>query len=248
MLAGVNNIVRRMILRMDVLPTLLSLCDSHETRASVHEVTLGLASQLVKGDVACQQLFCMQLTTTRVLQLLRRFPSVGPVVADGARALAGMLTSEAAVLTLVADGGLIALKAALADHSGGEVENEVINVLEQAICAMSEAVGEEAPDDELDADEMLTLLERMASEARERERKAAEAKRRDEEEARAAAEAAEAARRATDEEEAARVAKVEAEPVSYSGFSWGSSFDDPRLAAGVEDAPDAPRIVELDDD
>ena len=57
-----------------------------------------------------------------------------------------------------------------------------------------------------------------------------------------------AERRTADEAERARVQEIESKPVSYSGFSWGSSFDDPRLEADAEDAQDAPRIVELDDD
>ena len=41
--------------------------------------------------------------------------------------------------------------------------------------------------------------------------------------------------------------EAEAAAPQYSGFSWGSSFDDPRLYSGMEEAPQAPRIVELDD-
>jgi hypothetical protein len=113
---------------------------------------------------------------------------------------------------------------------------------------MCEAVDEEAPDDELDAEGMGELLTQMAEAAHERKRQAAEAKRRAEEAARLAAEEAEAARRVADEAERERVAEVEKAAPQYAGFSWGSSFDDPRLVAGIEDAPDAPRIVELDDD
>ena len=113
---------------------------------------------------------------------------------------------------------------------------------------MCEAIDDEAPDDELDAVEMAALLTTMADASHERERVAAEAKRAAEDATRVAAEVAEAARRVADAAEAKRVAEVEAAAPQYSGFSWGSSFDDPRLAVGLEDAPDAPRIVELDDD
>ena len=146
--------------------------------------------------------------------------------------------------------GLDVLLAAVERHGeGSAVDNEVINVMEQAVCAMCEAIGDEAPDDELDAKGMAALLREMADAALERERQAAEALRRAEDEAREKAEAAEAARRASDEVEKKRVAEIEAAPVSYGGFSWGASFEDPSAAAtGIEDARDMPRIVELDDD
>ena len=59
-------------------------------------------------------------------------------------------------------------------HGERAVENEVVNVLEQAVCAMCDAVGE-APDDDLDCDGMVSLLHEMAGAAR--SRRAAEAKR-----------------------------------------------------------------------
>jgi hypothetical protein len=249
MLSGVNNIVRRMILRMEAIAALLALCEANESRAHIHEVCLGLTSQLAKGDASCLQLFAMQIDTQGILKLIVRHLASPAVQADGARALAALLSTEATVLTFIAEGGLEAMSAAVAHHGEGTaVENEVVNVLEQAVCAMCEAIGEEAPDDELDAEGMVTLLKEMSNAAHERQRLAAEAKRAAEDAAREAAEAAEAERRKAEDAERERVQAIEAKPVTYSGFSWGSSFDDPRLAADVEDAPDAPRIVELDDD
>ena len=249
MLSAVNNIVRRMILRMEVLKPLLEQCDANKTHQGIHEVAIGLTVQLSKGDQACMQLFAMQMNIGVLLPLLARFPEAGALQADGARALATLLTSESAVLDLIAREGLTQLLGLSNAHGeSSPVGNEVVNVLEQAVCAMCEAVDEEAPDDELDAAGMVDLLNEMAEAAHERKRAKAEAKRKAEDEARIAAEAAEAARREAEEAERERVAEIEAAPVQYSGFSWGSSFDDPRLAAGIEDAPDAPRIVDLDDD
>ena len=249
MLSGINNIVRRMILRMEVLGALIKLCEANSTRAHIHEVTMGLTAQLAKGDASCLQLFGMQVTTAQILKQLAGHVQSSALQADGARALAALLATERAVLSFIAEGGLDAMAAAAAAHGEGTpVENEVINVLEQAVCAMCEAIGDEAPDDELDVAGMVELLQTMADAALERQRLAAEEKRKAEDAAREAAEAAEAERRLRDDAERERVKQVEAEPVSYSGFSWGSSFDDPRLAASIEDAPDAPRIVELDDD
>ena len=62
MLSAINNIVRRMILRMEVVASLLKLCDVHQERVMLHEVTLGLIVQLSKGDEACLQLFNMQVS------------------------------------------------------------------------------------------------------------------------------------------------------------------------------------------
>ena len=108
MLSAVNNIVRRMILRMEALPLLLALCDANESRAHVHEVTAGLTSQLAKGDASCLQLFGMQATTGSILKLLLRHPGSAPLQADGARAC----SAEASVLSFIAEGGL--------DVGGGE--------------------------------------------------------------------------------------------------------------------------------
>ena len=94
---------------------------------------------------------------------------------------------------------------------------------------MCEAIDEEAPDEDLDAPGMAELLKTMAEAAHERERRAAEARRKAEDEAREAAEAAEIARRAADEAERERVAEAESAPSNYSGFNWGTSFDDPRV-------------------
>ena len=249
MLSAVNNIVRRMILRMEILPNLVKTCAGAPERLPLHEVIMGLIVQLSKGDLACAQLFKMQVELPTLLQMMSRFPDAPAVQADGARAIATLLTSEAAVLDLIAHDGLVQLSAAAAAHGeDSSVSNEVVNVLEQAVCAMCEAIDEEAPDDELDAQQMVELLTTMADAAQERQRQAAEAKRAAEDAARVAAEEAEAARRVADAAEAKRVAEVEAAAPQYGGFSWGSSFDDPRLNVGIEDAPDAPRIVELDDD
>ena len=99
-------------------------------------------------------------------------------------------------------------------------------------------------EDELDAISMAELLREMAEAAHERRRRAAEAKREAEERAR---EEAEACRRVEEALEKARVEEIEAAPTAYAGFRWGSSFDDPRLLS-AGDAPDPPRIVELDND
>ena len=113
---------------------------------------------------------------------------------------------------------------------------------------LSHLFEEKRADDDLDCDGMVSLLHEMAGAARERDRRAAEAKRLAEDAAREAAEAAEAERRKLEDAERERVRQIESQPVAYSGFSWGSSFDDPQLSSGIEDALDAPRIVELDDD
>ena len=86
----------------------------------------------------------------------------------------------------------------------------------------------------------------MADDAHERERLRSEEKRRAEEQAREVAEAADAANRTAKAKEEERAAKTEASPTQYCGFSWGSSFDDPRVMNTAGAAPDAPRIVELD--
>ena len=139
MLSAVNNIVRRMILRMEVLRPLLALCDANESRTLLHEVTMGLTLQLSKGDTACNQLFGMQMDLETVLKLIRRFPSSATLQADGARTLATLLTTEKAVLTLIAHEGLATLLAASADHGeDSAVGNEVVNVLEQACAARTE--------------------------------------------------------------------------------------------------------------
>ena len=138
---------------------------------------LGLVVQLSKGDAPCQQLFAHQLKLETALRLLPRFPEAMGVQADGARVLASLLSSEAAVLDLIARDGLtMLLSAAEAHGEGSTVGNEVVNVLEQAVCAMCEAIDDEAPDDELDAKEMAELLTSMAEAAKERKRQAAEAK------------------------------------------------------------------------
>ena len=95
---------------------------------------------------------------------------------------------------------------------------------------------------------MADLLQEMADAAHERARLAAEAKRKAEDDARKAAEEAEAARRESEALEKERVEAIEKARPQYAGFSWGSSFNDPTSSIDVEDAPDAPRIVELDDD
>ena len=202
MLSAVNNIVRRMILRMEVLKPLLEQCDANKTHQGIHEVAIGLTVQLSKGDQACMQLFAMQMNIGVLLPLLARFPEAGALQADGARALATLLTSESAVLDLIAREGLTQLLGLSNAHGeSSPVGNEVVNVLEQAVCAMCEAVDEEAPDDELDAAGMVDLLNEMAEAAHERKRAKAEAKRKAEDEARIAAEAAEAARREAEEAE-----------------------------------------------
>ena len=248
MLSGVNHIVRRMILRMEVVPTLLALCATSPSRLALHEVTLGLLVQLAKGDASCQSLLQRQADAGAVLAVLRRFPGAAELQADGARCLAALVGSEDAVLAFLAEGGVEHLRQeAEAAGEGTAVDNEVINVLEQAVCAMCEAIDEEAPEEELDAPAMAALLAQMADAARERERAKAEEKRAEAQRAREAAEAAEARRREEEANEKARVEKMEAAPSAYAGFSWGSSFDDQRLME-LSDVPDAPRIVELDDD
>lgn len=248
MLSAINNIVRRMILRMEIVPTLLATCEAHPTRLSLHEVVIGLFVQLGRGDPSCGQLYAIQLKTKAVLELMARFPASAAVQADGCRALGVLVSTEAAAMGLLEAGGLPALLAAEAAHADeASVGNEVVNVLEQAICAMCEAVDEEAPEEELDAAGMAELLETMAGAAKERARLALEAKRQAEEEARAAAEEAERVRRANESEEQQRVAEVEAAPTAYGGFAWGSSFEDPRIADDGDDV-EGPRIVELDDD
>ena len=248
MLSGVNNIIRRMILRMEALAPLLSLCGANETRQSLHEVTMGLVLQLSKGDTACAQLYTMQIDSAKILELMRRFPSAVSMQADGARTLASLLTNEQAVLDLISHDGITHLLGAAMEHGeDSAVGNEVTNALEQAVCAMCDAAGKEAPDEEFDNAQMGKLLSSMAEAALERGRLAAEAKKNADDEARAAAEAAEAARRLAESAEKARVEEAEAAAPQYSGFSWGSSFDDPRLYSGMEEAPQAPRIVELDD-
>jgi hypothetical protein len=245
MLSGVNHIVRRMILRMEVVPTMLALCTSEPCRDCLHEVTLGLVAQLSRGDASCAPLFRRQVQAAGLLEALRRFPAAPELQADGARALATLVGTEEAVLTFIAEGGLehlLQVRAGAGELS--TVVNEVANVLEQAVCTMCEAIDEEAPEDELDAISMAELLREMAEAAHERRRRAAEAKREAEERAR---EEAEACRRVEEALEKARVEEIEAAPTAYAGFRWGSSFDDPRLLS-AGDAPDPPRIVELDND
>ena len=180
--------------------------------------------------------------------MARRFPAAPELLTDAARALAAMVSSEKAVLTFVAEEGLeILLAAAQAHGEGSAVENEVVNVFEQAICSMCEQVGEEAPEEELDAEGMAELLRTMTDAAHARVRAAAEAKRKAEDEARERDESEARARRQADEAERERVEAIEKSSTQYAGFSWGSSFDDPRIV-DLDDAPDAPRIVELDDD
>jgi hypothetical protein len=187
----------------------------------------------------------MQVQAAGLLEALRRFPAAPELQADGARALATLVGTEEAVLTFIAEGGLehlLQVRAGAGELS--TVVNEVANVLEQAVCTMCEAIDEEAPEDELDAISMAELLREMAEAAHERRRRAAEAKREAEERAR---EEAEACRRVEEALEKARVEEIEAAPTAYAGFRWGSSFDDPRLLS-AGDAPDPPRIVELDND
>lgn len=112
---------------------------------------------------------------------------------------------------------------------------------------MCEAIDAEAPEEELDAPAMAALLTQMSQAALERKRLEAEEKRREQDRLREEAEAAEARRREEEASEKARVEEIEAAPSQYAGFAWGSSFDDERLAS-AGDVPDAPRIVELDDD
>jgi len=116
---------------------------------------------------------------------------------------------------------------------------------------MCEAVGEEAPEEELDTLGMANVLRDMDAAAVGRRKAEAEERARVEEEKRIAAEKEEAERLAAIAAlEAQRQAEIEdarndTSPSAYGGFTWkGSSFDDPRLAA----LEDEPRIVELDDD
>lgn len=144
MLSGVNNIVRRMILRMEIVPKMLGLCGQLVERQGLHAVSLGLTVQLSKGDLSCAQLFAMQVSTAQLLAIMQRFPDAADIQADGARALAPLVSTEKAVLTLAAEDGLAQLVGVAEKHgSGSVVENEVINVLEQAVCAMCEAIDEE---------------------------------------------------------------------------------------------------------
>ena len=106
MLSGVNNIVRRMILRMEIAPTMLALCAAEPSRLALHEVTIGLLVQLAKGDHSCAPLFAMQVTATSLLDALRRFPSAAELQADVARALATHVGTEKAVLDFIAEDGL----------------------------------------------------------------------------------------------------------------------------------------------
>lgn len=62
--------------------------------------------------------------------MMRRFPDSPSIQADSARALATLLTSESAVLDLIADEGLpLLLGASTAHGEESTVGNEVVNVL-----------------------------------------------------------------------------------------------------------------------
>ena len=144
---------------MEVLPCILSLCDRETKRLSMHEMALGLTVQLSKGDYSCEPLFRQQTTTARILAMMARFPDAADVQADGARALASLVSSEAAVLSFVSEYGLAQLLAgSKAFGEGSPVGTEVANVLEQAVCAMCDAIQDEPPEDELDAEAMVELL------------------------------------------------------------------------------------------
>ena len=251
MLSAVNNIIRRMILRMETIPPLLALCDAHPARASLHEVVLGLTAQLGRGDASCQPLYSMQVSISATLELARRFPASAVVQAEACRAIAPLCTSERGALALMEADGLELLLEAVSGHGEeSAVGNEVLNVLEQAVCAMCEAADEETPEDELDVQAMVELIRALT--ARAEERKAAEeaARRAREDAAREAAEEAERLRKLKLQAELDRIGEIEKAPSSYGGgFSWGAgsaSFEDPRLGDG-EDIGDEPRVVELDD-
>ena len=150
------------ILRMEVLPCILLLCDHEKERLAVHEMALGLTVQLAKGDYSCEPLFRQQTSTAGILAMMARFPDAADVQADGARVLASLVSSEAAVLTFVSEDGLAQLLA-VSDAFGEEsaVRNEVANVLEQAVCAMCSAIEDDPPEDELDAKAMVELLKKV---------------------------------------------------------------------------------------
>ena len=88
----------------------------------------------------------------------------------------------------------------------------------------------------------------MSDDAEKRKRLQSEERQRAEEQAKGLAEAADAAHQDTEAEDGKHTAETTASPMQYSGFCWGSSFDDPRLMNAAEGAQDAPRVVELDVD
>ena len=256
MLAGVNNIVRRMVLRMEVVPPLVILLREHPDRAALHEAIFGVLAQLSRGDATCAPFFSQQVQLTQVLRAARRHASLAGIQTDTCRILAALVDSEQRVMEVIDEGGLdLLLQAAEAHDEVAAVGNEVSNVLEQAVCVMCEAGGRDLPEEDPGPSGMAELLRSMHAATRKRRQLAEEAEARTAEAARLAAEGAEEERlrdRAEREEKiAAGVdprldpgAGGDEAPSAYGGFTWTSSFEDPRIG---EDVADEPRIVELDD-
>jgi hypothetical protein len=265
MLCAVNNVVRRAVLALEVVPLLCALAAGAPERAALHEAVLGMLDQLGRGDRACRSALLAQAPVGATVAMMARHSGSAAVQAQATRVLGACMLGEAQVSELLEAGGLKLVLDACEVHGQGETPQaealaaDATELLEAAMCAVCEAAGEAPPSEELGHSALAALLgtRHAALAARRREEvKAAQeaeaavvAKETAAAEEATAAEAAagcvareaekQQAEKAAAEAEEARKA-VEEAPCGYAGFSFAPDAASPHpptlpLASSFDD-------------
>ena len=164
MLCAVNNVVRRAVLALEVVPLLCALAAGAPERAALHEAVLGMLDQLGRGDRACRTALLAQAPVGATVAMMARHGGSAAVQAQATRVLGACMLGEAQVGELLEAGGLKLVLDACEAHGQGETPQaealaaDATELLEAAMCAVCEAAGEAPPSEELGRGALAALL------------------------------------------------------------------------------------------